>query len=92
MARRRRKRVLPRIRFKKKFPFISFGGAGRSCRARLKSVEYHLARAMEQVPTSRPLFDNPRVKSLMRKRDVLLTQCTHIAVKRKGKWEYRFKS
>ena len=66
-----------------------------SCRTRLKRVEYNLQRAMEQadrrgytgmVRSKGSLFDDPRVKALMKKRDVLLLSCTHNAVKRKGKW------
>lgn len=44
MARRRRKK----LRFTKKFPFITFSGphGGNSCRSRLKRVEHHLMRAI----------------------------------------------
>lgn len=57
------------------------------CREQLRSVEKRLERAMSHadrrgytgmVRSKGGLFDDPRVKALMRKRDVLLRRCTHI--------------
>jgi len=81
--RQRRRRRL-RLRFKKKFPFVSLGGAPKSCRAQLKRVQYNLHRAIDQadsrgytgfVSGRGSLFDDPRVKALMRKYDALLKKC-----------------
>lgn len=84
MARRRHKL---RIRFKKKFPFVSFSGAKRhftSCKVRLAVVDRHLVTAMKDADrrgytgmlhSKGSLFDEPRVKALMRKRDALLKKC-----------------
>jgi hypothetical protein len=55
-----------------------------ACKVRLKRVEYNLLRAMEQadrrgytgmIRSKGSLFDDPRVKSLMKKRDMLLRKC-----------------
>ncbi len=60
--------------------------AAPKCRLQLKRVERHLESAMRSADargytgmtrSKGSLFDDPRVKSLMRKRDVLLKQCTH---------------
>jgi len=87
LRRRRRKRFLPRIRFKRRFPFISLGGARKhfsSCKARLATVDRHLVSAMKDADrrgytgmlhSKGALFDEPRVKALMRKRDALLKKC-----------------
>lgn len=99
MARRSRRKGL-RIRFKRKFPFITLGGAPKNCRAQLKRVEHHLENAINQADNRGytamqsgrgSAFDDPRVKALMRKRDTLLKSCTHVAVKRKGKWAWAYK-
>lgn len=83
MAKRKRRR----IRFTKKFPFVSLGGARRhfsSCKARLATVDRHLVTAMKaadrqgytgMLHSKGGLFDAPRVKALMRKRDALLKKC-----------------
>ena len=87
MARRRRKFRFPRVRFKKKFPFVSLGGARKhfaSCKARLDTLDRHLVAAMKDADrrgytgmlhSKGALLDEPRVKALMRKRDALLKKC-----------------
>lgn len=58
--------------------------ARRSCHVRRQRIEYNLLRAMEQannrgytgnVGSRGGVFDDPRVKALMRKRDALLKKC-----------------
>ena len=55
-----------------------------SCKTQLKRVERNLQRAMEQadnrgytgmVRSRGSLFDDPRVKALVKKRDLLLKKC-----------------
>lgn len=54
------------------------------CKARLKNIESNLLRAMNSadsrgytamVRSKGSLFDDPKVKALMRKRDALLRKC-----------------
>ena len=55
-----------------------------TCRTRLNRVERHLMQAMQQADrrgytgmlhSKGGLFDDPRVKALVRKRDALLRKC-----------------
>jgi hypothetical protein len=83
MPARRKKR----LHLVKRFPYVAFSGSdksGRACKAKLILIERNLLRAMEtadnrgytgMVRSRGALFDDPKVKTLMRRRDALMRKC-----------------